>query len=164
MKRPLFLALALAFTALAFADQALAQQYKWLDKNGKTQYGDTPPPGVKATPLKMPSSGPAAAPAPASKDAKNEPKGPLTPAQQDAEFRNRQKDAEKAKEKEAKGAEETQVKRDNCSSAQEQLRVLESGQRVARTDAAGERYYIDDQQRNAGIANARKLVQQWCGG
>ena len=163
MKRDLLLAAAVVFAALAFAQPSFAQQYKWVDQNGKIQYGDTPPPGVKATPLKAPSSGPAAAPAPASKDAKDEPKGALTPAQQDAEFRKRQKDAAKAQEKEAKSAEDTKAKRENCSNAQEQLRVLESGQRVARTDEKGERYFIDDEQRSADIARARKIVQQSCG-
>jgi hypothetical protein len=148
----------------ACATSAIAQQYKWVDQNGKTQYGDTPPPGVKATRLRGP-SGPAAPPASAaSKDAKGEPKGPLTPAQQDAEFRKRQKEAEKAQEKEAKGADEAREKRENCANSQEQLRLLESGQRVSRTDAKGERYFIDDEQRAADVARARKNVQQWCSG
>ena len=43
--------------ALAFATSALAQQFKWVDKDGKVQYGDTPPPGVKATRLQGPASG-----------------------------------------------------------------------------------------------------------
>jgi hypothetical protein len=161
MKRTLFFALAMVFSAAS-----MAQQYKWVDKNGKTQYGDIPPAGVKATPLKGPSSAPAAAPAAeskgAAKDAKGAAKGPLTPAEQDAAFRKRQQDAEKAREKEAKSAEEAQAKRENCANSTEQLRALESGQRVGRTDAKGERYYIDDEQRNAEIAKARKIAQQSC--
>ena len=33
---------------------AQAQAYRWVDKDGKVRYGDFPPPGVKATPMKVP--------------------------------------------------------------------------------------------------------------
>ena len=39
------------FLALAFG-VAQAQGYRWVDKDGKVRYGDVPPPGVKATPLR----------------------------------------------------------------------------------------------------------------
>jgi hypothetical protein len=162
MKKPiLFLA------ALAFAGAAAAQQFKWVDKDGKVRYGDVPPPGVKATPLRAP-SGPAA-PAPAAaakgavKDGKGAPSGPLTPAQQEAEFRKRQAEADKAREKEAKSAEEARGRQENCRNAQGNLRQLESGERIARTDAKGERYFVDDDQRGAEIIRARKAVSDWCG-
>jgi Skp family chaperone for outer membrane proteins len=162
MKRTVFVSFAMALAALSFAQPSLAQQYKWIDKDGRTQYGDTPPAGAKATPLKAPSR-PASAPAPegkaAAKDAK---KGPLTPAEQDAEFRKRQAEAQKSSEKDEKAAQEQEAKRANCSSSQEQLRMLESGQRVGRTNANGERYFIDDDQRAADVAKARKGVSDWC--
>lgn len=166
MKRTFFLALAVAFAALSIAHQALAQQYKWVDKNGKTQYGDTPPAGVKATPVgrsSAPASAPAAEDKAAAKDAKDAAKGPLTPAQQEAEFRKRQLEAQKSREKDEKTAQDQEAKRANCASAQEQVRVMESGQRVVRTDAKGERYYVDDDQRAAELAKARKAASQWCG-
>jgi hypothetical protein len=34
------------FAALLAASAASAQQYKWVDQNGKVQYGDRPPTGV----------------------------------------------------------------------------------------------------------------------
>jgi hypothetical protein len=163
MKRTLLFALATVFAAAAFA-----QQYKWVDKNGKTQYGDTPPPGVQATPVRGPASAPASAPAPegkaAAKDAKGAAKGPLTPAEQEADFRKRQAEAEKSKEKDEKTAQDQEAKRTNCANAQEQIRVMESGQRVQRTDAKGERFYIEDDQRAAELAKARKAASHWCGG
>jgi hypothetical protein len=162
MKKPL-----LFLAALAFAGAAAAQQFKWVDKDGKVRYGDVPPPGVKATPLRAP-SGPAA-PAPAAaakgaaKDAKAAPSGPLTPAQQEAEFRKRQAEAEKARDKEAKSAEEARGRQENCRTAQANLRQLESGERIARTDAKGERYFVEDDQRAAEVGRARKAVGDWCG-
>ena len=160
MKKPIvFLA------ALAFAGAAAAQQYKWVDKDGRVRYGDVPPPGVKATPLRAP-AGPAAPPASAkgaAKDGKGAPSGPLSPAQQEAEFRKRQAEAEKARDKEAKSAEEARGRQENCRIAQANLRQLESGERIARTDAKGERYFLEDEQRSAEIGRARKAVSYWCG-
>lgn len=152
--------------ALAFATPVLAQQYKWVE-NGRTRYGDVPPPGVKATPLRGSSAPAAPAPAPAAKgakDAKAASKGPLTPAEQEAEFRKRRIEAQKAQDKSAKEAEEARARQENCVNAQAQLRLLESGERIAKTDAKGERYFVDDEQRKAETARARKHVSDWCGG
>jgi hypothetical protein len=142
---------------LAFAAAASAQQYKWTDPNGRVQYGDTPPPGVNATQLGPPSA--ASAPAP---DTKAAPKGPLTPAEQEAEFRKRQIDAEKEREKQAHAQQQAEVKRENCARAQEYLRTLESGQRIARTDSKGERYYLEDVQIAQETSGAREDVRKWC--
>ena len=137
---------------------AAAQQYKWVDQNGKTQYGDTPPPGVKAQRLKAP-SGPAPAPSAAAKSDK----GAKTekPASPEAQFRKRQEEAQKENEKQAQADQEAAAKRDNCARAQASLRALEMG-RVTRMDSKGERYYLDDQQIAAEQARARKIVQDSC--
>jgi hypothetical protein len=149
--RTLFLVLALA------ALPAWAQQYKWVDQDGRVRYGDVPPPGVNAQRLRPP-SGPAA-PATATGAKKGE--KALTPEQA---FQKRQqeaaKDAEKAAQSDAAAAE----KRENCQRAQESLRTYESGGRISRTDAKGERYYLDDAQIQQGAAQARATVQQNCGG
>ena len=50
---------------LACSGLALAQQYKWVDADGKVRYGDVPPPGVKATPLRPPPPGVSSGSAPA---------------------------------------------------------------------------------------------------
>src|SRR6185436_7157805 len=57
MRKLLLLAVLLAFSA-----GAAAQTYKWVDKDGKVRYGDTPPPDAKVQRLKPP-PGPAEAPA-----------------------------------------------------------------------------------------------------
>ena len=143
---------------LLLSSVAAAQQYKWVDQNGKTQYGDTPPPGVKAQRLKAP-SGPAPAPSAAAKSDKGaKTEKPLTP---EAAYRKRQEEAQKDAEKQAQADQEAANKRDNCARAQEGLRSLESG-RVTRTDAKGERYYLDDEQIAKEQARARQIVQQNC--
>ena len=155
MKKLLVLAAALAFSA-----GASAQLYKWKDANGRTRYGDTPPPGVAASRIR----GPSAVPAPAaSSDAKDDKadKGDkaLTPEQA---FRKRQQDRAAAEDKAAKEHADAEAKKSNCQTAQTQLRILESGQRVSTLNPAGERVYLDDAQRAAETARAQKAVSDWC--
>jgi hypothetical protein len=145
--------------ALAFSAGASAQLYKWKDANGRTRYGDTPPPGVDASRLRVPSSAPSPAPSPDASDAKADKAEKLTPEQA---FRKRQQDRAAAEEKAAKERADADAKRTNCEAAQTQLRILESGQRVSTVNAAGEKVYLDDDQRAAQMARAQKAVSDWC--
>lgn len=155
---------ALLFIAGFVFAGAAAAQYKWTDKDGRVQYGDAPPAGVNAAPMRRP-------PAPAysqteaadKKDSAKDDakKGPLTAAEQDAEFRKRQQAADAERQKQAKAEREAADKRENCARAQENVRVVESG-RVARTDAKGERYYLDDAQLAQEAMKARQMVRDWC--
>jgi hypothetical protein len=129
------------------AGSAGAQQmYKWVDKDGKVRYSDTPPPsGTKATTIQPPSPA-ATAPAPAAaakdgaKDAKKDAKkGPLTAAEREQEYRKRNEESAKAAEKVAAEEKAQANKRADCERAREYLRTLESGQRITRTDSKGER-------------------------
>jgi len=143
MKRLSVLALAMGVCFAAFA-----QQYRWTDANGRVQYGDTPPPGVKATPLRAPAAPPAAA-SPASK----------APAPADA---RKQQAAGKASEKELAEAKNAEIRKQNCATAQDAVRVLSQG-RVRRIDSKGEFVYLDDNQINEEMARAKKSVAEWCG-
>jgi hypothetical protein len=147
--------------SLAFAAGAAAQAYRWVDKDGKVRYGDTPPPGVNARPLSAPTvtGAPAAAPEPAAKGAT---KGPLTPAEQEKEFRKRQADAQKAAAKSEQEQKDAQTRIDNCNRAQTALRTLESGQRVMITDKQGERYYLNEEEIERQTSVARQQVSDWC--
>ena len=147
----------LVLAALAFAAAASAQTYKWVDKDGKTRYGDTPPPGVKATPIRGP-SGPAAPAATESKKGASKDK-PLSP---EAAFRKRQEDQKEADEKASKERAEADVRRQNCESARANLRQLESGQRMSTVNASGERVFIDDNERAAQTQRAQKAVSEFC--
>lgn len=151
MKRILVTA---AFLVLSGA--ALSQQYKWTDKDGRTRYGDVPPPGANATRLRAPT--PPSAPPPAAKDAK----GPLTPADKAAEARKRQAEAQKDREKQELAARDAQTKKENCVRAQDYLRTVQSGQRISRADSKGEREYLDENQVAQEQARARQAVQEWC--
>jgi hypothetical protein len=147
------------FLALLFAaGTAFAQTYKWVDADGKVRYGDAPPPGAKTSTIKAPPPG-SAAPATAAKDAK---KGPLTAAEQEKDYRKRQEEAGKAADKANADLRAQAERNEVCARQKESLATLESGQRISRTDAKGERYYLDENQVAQEIAKTRQSMQQAC--
>ncbi|MGQ0546662.1 MAG: DUF4124 domain-containing protein [Betaproteobacteria bacterium] len=148
--------LPIVLAALAFATAAAAQQYKWVDDKGRTQYGDVPPPGAKATRLRPPPPGAAPAAAPGAA------KGPMSAAEKEADFRKRQLEAQKEREKQELAAKDAEQNRETCERAQEYVRTIESGQRISRTDSKGERYFLDDAQRAEELAKARAVAGQAC--
>ena len=151
MKRTL-----LFIVAMGIAGGVAAQQFRWIDKDGRVQYGDTPPPGVKATRLKPPPGGSASAPsAAASKDGKK----PLSP---EAAFQKRQQEREAEEKKSAQTASDDAQRRENCEAAQAQVRSIQAGQRMSTTNAQGERVFLDDSQVAAQLARAQKGVADNC--
>jgi len=141
--------------SLVFAAAAAAQAYRWVDKDGKVRYGDTPPPGVQARPLRVPQGGGAASAPPAGEATdKAESRGPLTPAEQEQAFRKRQQEAQEAEQKAAAAAQEAEANQANCRRARESLATLQSGQRILRTNAQGEQ--------DREIQDAQRAVQDWC--
>jgi len=146
-----------------------AQQYKWKDSRGRTVYGDVPPAGVNAVPLKSSQTAPAAsaasaAPAATEAGAKAaaKPSKPLTPAEQEMEFRRRVKEAQEAAAKQAQEQKAERDRQQNCELAREQERTLSSGQRISRVDDKGERYYMNDAQRAQELSQARRSISEWC--
>ena len=157
MKKTLVLLVGLAFAAVA-----QAQIKCWTTAEGKRACGDAPPPGAKVTTVKVPAAPSVAAPAAKGAAAKDAKKGPLTSAEREQEYRKRQAEAQKTAQKADQEKKDADAKRENCERAREALRSLESGQRIARTDAKGERYFLEDAQRAQETGAARQLVQQNC--
>jgi hypothetical protein len=147
--------------AVAAAGTVHAQAYRWVDKSGHVGYGDTPPPGVKATPLRAVVPAPSA-PAQDASGAKEAKRGPMTPAEKEIDFRRRMKEAQEAAAKADKERREAEEKKVNCETARQSLQTLESGQRIVRVDSKGERYFISDTQRAQDTTRAREAVSQWC--
>lgn len=151
---------------LALAGPAAAQ-WKWRDGKGQVQYSDLPPP--QGTPdkdiLQRPNGGAlraAPAPTPAAASAASAP--PLVPKGSEPELEAKRKKLEQ-EEAEKKKAEEQRiaaVKADNCTRARSQLRTLESGVRIARTNDKGEREILDDRQLAAEQKRARDVMASDC--
>lgn len=150
--------------SLWFAAPTLAATYKWTDANGEVHYSDQPPPpSVKGPVTVKPgkSSTNASGAAPAATDKAAPPKA-KTYIEQEAEFRKRQVEAAEREAEEKKKAEEASTKKQNCDQARAQLQGLQSGGRVTRTNAKGEREYLNDAQIADAIANAKKSADSWC--
>lgn len=161
--KPLFI----AFVGLVFALSAQAQ-WKWKDARGNVQYSDRPPP--TGTPdkdiLQRPASasriiGVVPAGQPASAASAPAPRPAASAPSPDAARQKQEQDRDNAKQKE----EERRVaeqKRENCSRAQANLRDLQSGIRITRTNEQGERVFMDDVQRQAEVERARNLITSEC--
>jgi hypothetical protein len=159
----------IALFAIAFlaAANAQAQVYKCVDAGGKVVYSQTPCPAntksgtmsrnVLSAPAAPSADSPADKPADAAKSA-----APKTAAEQEQAFRKRQQDQAKAtKESEQKSA-EAQRKAESCRNARERLAQYEIGGRIARMNAQGERYYLEDAQIEQEKARARADAAQSC--
>ena len=154
MKSPVQLFIAAAIL-LATATVA-AQVYKWVDKDGKVQYSDTPPP---ATATKTEARRVDAPPVAASVAA------PAKSLQDRAKDYDKRKTdvAEKAKKSET-DQQKAEIDAANCSDARAALRQLETGRPITRTSETGSREYLDDEARQAEMTKARKSIEGFCKG
>jgi hypothetical protein len=150
-------------------------QWKWRDKNGRTQYSDvSPPPSVnerdilqrppggegKTTRVIKPvfvaaSSASAATPTLAPKTTEPELEAKRKKSEQDA--------AEKKKAEEAKQvATRAAVRAENCAQAKSYMRSIDGGMRIARTNEKGEREVLDDAARALEAKRTRDVMASEC--
>lgn len=161
MPRPSSVLLA-ALVGIALVSPASAQ-WKWRDAKGQVQYSDLPPP--PGTPdkniLQRPNAG-TLRPAPAAEPAASAP--PLAPkgVEPELEARRRKLEEEEAAKKKAEEQRIAAALADNCQRARTQLRTLESGMRIARTNEKGEREYLDEKQIAAEQKRAREVIASDC--
>jgi tRNA nucleotidyltransferase (CCA-adding enzyme) len=107
---------------------------------------------------------PAAAPAEAASkaDKAEAKKGPMTPAEQEQAFRQRQQDAAKASKEADEKANQAKIKEQNCNNARQRLATYSFGGRISKIDANGERYYVEDSEIAAGKAQAQADIASMC--
>lgn len=158
--------LALFAFAMLAASAAQAQVFKCLDAAGRTVYRQDPcPASMKRETMSKPgiAPAPAAAPADAAKAGKGEAKkGPLTPAEQEQAFRQRQQNAAKAAKEADEKAAAAQRKEANCNQARQRLATYSLGGRVTTVDANGERSYMEDSQIESEKAKAQADIAKMC--
>jgi type IV secretory pathway VirB10-like protein len=140
-------------------------QWKWRDKNGQITASDLPPPRDIADKdiLQRPDLS-ARRPAPASAAATASAPAAPPPAPVDRDLEARKQAAEQDTKARAK-AEETRLsaqRAENCNRARSHASALESGQRIARYDAQGEREVLDDKGRAEEMQRARQVMASEC--
>jgi hypothetical protein len=159
----------LAVCALGLSAPAEAQ-WKWRDKNDRVQYSDLPPPGTvpESAILQRPngavrSGGPQFAPTPASTPALIPASGPARSVDPELEARRKKAAEEEAAKQKVEQDKLNATRADNCKRAQEQAKMMESGVRVARVNAKGEREFMDDKARADEAKRARGIAATECG-
>jgi hypothetical protein len=115
---------------------AQAEMYKCMDARGKSSYADQPGPGCKQVDIQ------GSPPISGKLQGSSAPAG----AQEDADFKRRQIDRERAEELE-KAAE---VKR--CTALRREVAQLAPGRRYSQINDRGERVYMDDDTRDRRLA------------
>jgi hypothetical protein len=141
---------AAAFAFIALTGPAAADIYKWVDAQGRTHFGNTPPPGQKAERVNGQTATPDAPPPQQSKQN----------WQEQLELSNQRH--QQTREKEQAAAQKEQEDRERCTSARSRVDFLERGGARYRIDEQGDRQYLDDAQRQAEIELARQHVTAYC--
>jgi hypothetical protein len=152
---------------------AARAQWEWKDANNVRHFSDQPPPAsvppsriLKAPRGHMPdlrkelAEPPAAAsastPQPAAAKARQ------TVAERKAEAARRGEDAAESARKAAVDAQNKAANAAACDNARDNLRVLESGVRIATTDRNGEPAFLDDTQKTAQMQRNRDMLATHC--
>ena len=161
---------AMLAATLLFAAE-VAAQWAWKDDNGRLVFSDRPPPSsIKPEQLvRQPGTGssqPALRagdelPRDASKPDVSK-AGPKTLAEREMEDRKRQTERAEAEKKSAEQQQLAQRRQQECERSRGYLRALEDGVRVTRTDAQGNREFLDDSQRSAEQARVREMITRDC--
>jgi hypothetical protein len=150
--------------ALAAAGASAQSYWKWRDGSGQIHMGDTPPPsGIPAKDiLQRPLGG--TVPAPAATPAAPAGSAAAVDELQKKKAKADQEKAEKAAaDKAAAEQKNAQIRADNCQRAQQAAQAYQSGVRVARLNAKGEREYMDDNARAAELKRMQDVMAQNCG-
>jgi hypothetical protein len=155
--------------ALATALPVAAQIYSWKDKDGRTVYSDVPPPTGEVKTLQRGRTSPPPPPPAATEGAaapaggaSADPAKPKSTADRDLEFRQRRAAEAEAQAKAEKDAAAITERQRFCEQARNQLTALQSGQRIARPNAAGEREFLDDSARAEETNRLQQQIDQSC--
>lgn len=135
------------FLLLCFPLLAHAQIYKWVDENGRVQYGERPPPGVKPAPMRQEAM--PGAPRPPAKDELK---------QKEMESKRQQIEDEQAREKATADA---HVRRRDCALARTRLEQFELHPKPSR-EVGGQRQYLTGAEREAELSSRRLAVKRSC--
>jgi len=131
---------------IAWSGMASAVVYKWVDAQGKLQYGDRPPDGVHAEVVEGLGTH-SARPAPT----------PAAPAASTPQVA-----ASKASDKQAVADDVAQTKAKQCADAQDRYKHLIEGRKLYKTGADGERQYLSSEEIDSERLSAKADVDLTC--
>lgn len=162
---------AACLTALLLASSPWAlAQWQWIDNTGRKVFSDTAPPlgipekNILRSPTGAHAPSPfAAAPAPAA--AASQPGSTPRLQARDEELEARKKQAEDTEQARRKAEEQKVAKgrAESCERARKAKGVMESGARLATTNAKGEREIMDDKARAVETRRMDDIIRADCG-
>ncbi|MDQ7989737.1 MAG: DUF4124 domain-containing protein [Candidatus Dactylopiibacterium sp.] len=148
---------------------AVAQIYTWKDANGRTHFGDQPPPAANARTMRggvavEPPAPQATASAPqaAGSAPQAAASGPKSWQERDKEFLQRQNEKAEADAKAKKESQARAEKARHCAELQNTIALLERGGRVAKANEKGESVPMSDTQMLDELQRARQRQARDC--
>jgi Domain of unknown function (DUF4124) len=143
----------LLFAALvAWSGMAGAVVYKWVDAQGKVQYGDRPPDGVHAEVVELLGT----------HVARGAPARPSESAQNQKTANRDQQNQSDTTAKKAVDADVAQTREKQCADAQDRYKKMIEGRRLYKTGADGERQYLTSEEIDSERLNAKRDVDATC--
>ena len=142
---------------MGLSQVAAAGVYRWVDEQGRVQFGDRPPAHKEAQQIELktpPRSSSGSSPS-------------QTPEQR-REVRQKMLDAyrdereQRQQQREQRAAEQARRQR-ACIEARDRLRLYRSTSALYELDEQGNRRYLSDEGYEAALARARQEVQRLCG-
>ena len=128
---------------------AAQTMYKWVDEKGVTHFSQDPPPdGTKgAAKIEVRPTAPSA---------------PAVDNWRDRELQSKEKRAKQGVADETARQKEESQRESKCRAARRQADTMENSARVFRLDDKGQRVYLEDKERAADLAEARRDIAQYC--
>jgi hypothetical protein len=146
----------LLFAALlAWSGMAAAVVYKWVDAEGKVQYGDRPPDGVHAEVVELlisHSASARSAPAAAAAQAAPAARTAAAPTIKDIIDKN------------AVAQDVAQAREKQCTEAQERYKKLIEGRKIYKPGPNGERQFLTSEEIDAERLSAKQDINTACNG
>ncbi|MCW8889505.1 MAG: DUF4124 domain-containing protein [Sedimenticola sp.] len=140
---------------LLFFSMAQAAVYRWVDEQGRVQYGDRPPLDQQSEELKIKSS------------SRSEPAAGQPTQGQRQELRQKLLDSyqeERAEKREARKKREEQAEQNKmrCAKAKNRLRDYENSSALYELQPDGSRTYLSKAEFEATLKEAREAVKRLC--
>jgi hypothetical protein len=141
----------LLFAALlAWSGMASAVVYKWVDAQGKVQYGDRPPDGVHAEVVELLVAHNASARSAPTSTQAAPPARTATPTAKDVSDKN------------AIAQDVAQTRDKQCTDAQDRYKKLIEGRRLYKAGPNGERQFLSSEEIDTERLNAKQEVDTVC--
>ncbi|UCE32355.1 MAG: DUF4124 domain-containing protein [Burkholderiales bacterium] len=154
---------------LALLPGLAAAQYQWRNADGRMVYSDLPPPAhveparILRAPAVSPRPSSATGDAAAAPSVEGGAAQPRTWAEKAEAFRKRRADRAKAAAAREDAQRQAARKRRECEDMQASLRLLQSGRRIARMNAQGERVLLSAGERSERADEVRDGLASRCG-